>query len=114
MMRSSPCWRPELGLEPQVLLLSSCRSRALRTTIFSSSTSKGLMQVVVGPELHGGHGGLGGAEGGHHDDHRSGDGGLHVAQDLDAVAVRELDVGDDDVHRAAARTRGRRPRGSRR
>ena len=43
-MRSSPCWVRNSALRRRFSSWSCCRSSALRTTIFSSSTSKGLIR----------------------------------------------------------------------
>ena len=98
----------ELGLEEEVLLLELLALEGVAHDDLQLVHVEGLDQVVVGPELQGGHRGLRGAEGGHDDDDRLGGGRLDVAQDLDAVAVGQLDVGDDHVHRALG-DRRRRP-----
>ena len=75
-----------------------------------------LGQVVVGAGLHGGDGGLGGGEGGHHDDLGVGVQLLGFRQHVQPAAVGHLEVGDDDVELArghglaGGRRRRRRPR----
>jgi hypothetical protein len=61
-----------------------------------------LRQVVCGAGLHGGHGVLGGAEGGHHDDVGRRRPGARLAQDRHAVDVGHLEIREHDVERAGA------------
>jgi hypothetical protein len=61
---------------------------------------EGFAEVVFGAELHGFDGGGDGAEAGDHDDGCGGVGGLDGAEDGEAVAVGELEVGDDEVEAA--------------
>ena len=92
--------RPELGLEAEVLLLKAHVLERLADDDLELVHVEGLGEIVVGPELHGPHRRFRGAVGGHHDHRRLRRGRLDVAQDLDAVAVGQADVGDDHVHRS--------------
>ena len=111
-MLSRPWRDAELGLEPAGSPPArSWLSRAPRTTMLQLLDVEGLGEVVVGPELHGGHRRLRGAVGGHDDDHGLRRGRLHVAQDLDAVPVGQTDVGDDHVGGSLAKGPPRPGRG---
>ena len=96
----------QLLLEPEVLLPELLALQGVAHHDLELVHVEGLQQVVVGPQLQGGHRRLRGAEGGHDDDHGLRRRRLDVAQDLDAVSVGELDVRDDEVHRAPGQHRG--------
>ena len=97
----------QLLLEPQVLLAELLALQGVADHDLELVDVEGLQQVIVGSQLEGGHRGLGAPEGGDDDDHGLRGGRLDVAEDLDAVSVRELDVRDHEVHGALAQHRRR-------
>ena len=101
-----PVLDAELGLEQEVLLLEPLLLERVAHDDLQLVDVEGLDEVVLGAELERRHRRLRRAEGGHDHDHRLRRGRLHVAQDLDAVAVGQLDVGDHHVDRAAVEDGG--------
>jgi hypothetical protein len=72
-------------------------------------SAQGLLQVVEGAELHGLDRGVDRAVGGHHDHLDLGLLGLELADQGQAVEVRHLQVGDEQVEAALVEPSGRDP-----
>ena len=106
MMLFEPVLDAELRLEAEVLVLELLFLQGVAHDDLQLLHVEGLDQVVLRTQLQGGHGRLRRTVGGHDDDDGLRRRRPQVAQDLDAVPVGQLDVGDDEVDGTAGEDGG--------
>jgi hypothetical protein len=83
-------------VESEAAAIASGRERAFEEQ-GELVQSDGLLDVVVGPDLHGANGGFDGSESGHHNNRAIEAIGAQALDEVDPVLGPEVDIGEDGL-----------------